>query len=53
MIFNNDHEKNDCSNLKSLRPRCYVTGQATVGFNQVNSPSYPKPAGGNSECLYV
>lgn len=37
----------------SLRPRCYVTGQATVGFNQVNSPSYPKPAGGNSECLYV
>jgi len=37
----------------SIRPRCLVTGQATTGWNQVNSPQFPKPAPGHMECLYI
>jgi len=37
----------------SIRPRCLVTGQATTGWNQINSPQYPKPAPGKLECLYI
>lgn len=37
----------------SVRPRCLVTGQATTGWNQINSPQYPKAAPGHMECLYI
>lgn len=37
----------------SIRPRCLVTGQATTGWNQINSPQFPKPVPGKLECLYI
>jgi hypothetical protein len=37
----------------SIRPRCLVTGQATEGWNQINSPQFPKPVPGKMECLYI
>ena len=38
---------------KSSRPKCYVTGQAVEGWNQINSPGYPNAFPGRLECLYV
>merc|ERR1712131_405552 len=37
----------------SSRPKCYVTGQAVEGWNQINSPGYPNAFPGRLECLYV
>lgn len=37
----------------SVRPKCYITGQATMGWNQVNSPGFPSPFPGKLDCLYV
>jgi len=37
----------------SIRPKCYITGQATEGWNQINSPSFPQPMPGRLDCLYA
>jgi len=37
----------------SVRPKCYVTGQAVVGWNQINSPGFPSPFPGKLDCLYA
>jgi len=37
----------------SVRPKCYVTGQATTGWNQINSPGFPSPFPGKLDCLYA
>jgi hypothetical protein len=37
----------------SSRPKCYVTGQAVEGWNQINSPGFPNAFPGRLECLYV
>lgn len=37
----------------SNRPKCLISGQATEGWNQINSPQYPNPIPGTLQCLYI
>jgi hypothetical protein len=37
----------------SVRPKCFITGQAVEGPNQINSPQYPNPFKGRLQCLYI